>query len=129
MGDSDRDICCVKTHAKVVTKENPLDFIMFCLTFLHAKLNFNFERSDCDKSNKYSDTSKSKCCSVLWITLFSFYKQETFWRRPKYLKKYSSQPHTSNAKERVLCRHCQMNVRHCCQMAQLLAEEMGFGQG
>ena len=28
--------------------------------------------------------------------------------------------------------HCQMNVRHCCQMAllaQLVAEEMGFGQG
>ena len=22
-----------------------------------------------------------------------------------------------------------MNVKHCCQMAQLVAEEMGFGQG
>ena len=28
-----------------------------------------------------------------------------------------------------LCSHCQMNVNHCCQMAHLVAEKMGFGQG
>ena len=28
-----------------------------------------------------------------------------------------------------ICSHCQMNVRHCCQMAQLVSEEMRFELG
>ena len=56
------------------------------------------------------------------------YTRPTIHLLDQYIsKKWHPIVRNSKVNPHLASSHCQMNVKHCCQMAQLVAEEMGYG--